>query len=745
MLARNPSTRRLLIVSNRLPVTVVEKEGNLKFRRSAGGLASGINAYLDSLKKASGTTTDYVWVGWPGITIDDPVLRDDLRSRLSKDHTYPVFLDEEDVDNFYHGFCNEIIWPLFHYFPSYGVYNKEYWLSYKKVNELFRDVITDIMQPDDIVWIHDYHLMLLPRLVREAAPNIPIGFFLHTPFPSYEIFRLLPSKWRKEILEGLLSADLSGYHTHGYTQYFLRCVLRILGYNHHMGQIIVRDRIVKARAFPLGIDFQRFRDTINDPRTKKKRDEFQKELTGLKIVLSVDRLDYTKGIINRLQGYELFLKENPEWRENVTLLLIVVPSRTGVEQYAQMKKQIEEVVGRLNGRFGNIGWTPIMYQYRSLSFHSLVALYSMSDVALVTPLRDGMNLVAKEYVASRRDQTGVLILSEMAGASKELGEAILINPNSEEEIADAIKQALIMPEEAQKTRNRAMQRRLQRYDVVRWAEDFINELLATKESQMDLIAKILDARARNQLLEDFKKARKRLLLLDYDGTLVPFARTPEEAIPAERLLAILKRLAASPQNEVVLISGRDRKTLENWFGPLQVRLVAEHGAWMKGEDGEWYMPRPLSAEWKPGVRPLLDMYADRLPRSFVEEKQFSLVWHYRAADPELGPARAKELVDSLVDFTANIDVQILQGNKVVEVRSGGVDKGSTALYWLSQEGFAFIFAVGDDWTDEDLFEVLPGTAYSIKVGISRSRARFYLNDYRQVLQLLKQLAELSEV
>lgn len=744
MPARNRTTGRLVIVSNRLPVTAVEEDGKLKFKRSAGGLASGIKAYLDSLRGAAATTSEYLWVGWPGITLDDGELKDELRSKLLSIHSYPVFLREEDVDNFYRGFCNEVIWPLFHYFPTYGVYNNEYWLSYKKVNDVFRDTIVDLLRPNDVVWVHDYHLMLLPKLVREQAPEVPIGFFLHTPFPSYEIFRLLPGEWRREILEGLLGADLVGFHTYDYTQYFLRCLLRILGHEHQIGQLMIHGRPVKAGTFALGIDFGRFHNAVSDPKTKKKRDEFQKELEGLKIVLSVDRLDYTKGIINRLQGYEVFLNENPGWREKVTLLLIVVPSRAEIEQYMQMKKQIEEVVGRINGRFGSIGWTPIVYQYRSLSFHSLVALYSMSDVALVTPLRDGMNLVAKEYVASRLDQTGVLILSEMAGASQELGEAILINPNSVEEIADALKQALEMPEAVQRQRNQAMQKRLQRYDVVRWAQDFMGEMLSTTESQKEFVAKVLDSRARRQLVEDFKQASQRLIFLDYDGTLVPFAPTPEEAIPSERTLTILKRLAASPRTEMVLISGRDRETLEKWLGRLPVRLVAEHGAWMKGESGEWCMATPVTAEWKSRIRPLLEVYADRLPGSFVEEKQFSLAWHHRTADPQLGPIRAKELVDHLVDFTANSDIQILRGNKVVEVRSAGIDKGSTALYWLSQEGFDFILAIGDDWTDEDLFEVLPPRAYSIKVGLSESRARFYLNNEREVLQLLEQFAKVTE-
>lgn len=643
------------------------------------------------------------------------------------------------MDNFYRGFCNKIIWPLFHYFPSYVVYEEDYWKQYKKVNESFRDAILEIIKPNDIVWVHDYQLMLLPRLLREKVPDIPIGFFLHIPFPSYEVFRLLPDDWRREILEGLLSANLIGFHTQDYTQYFLRCVLRILGREHSMGTFVLEDHVARAATFPMGIDFQKFHRVATSVKVRKKQKEFKQTLANLKIILSVDRLDYTKGIINRLQGFELFLDQNPDWRGRVVLILIVVPSRTGVGHYRQMKRQIEELVGKINGRFSSIDWTPILYQYTSYSFYPLVALYGISDVALITPLRDGMNLISKEYIAAKTDKTGVLVLSEMAGAAKELGEAIIINPNSRQEIADALLLSLTMPREEQVRRNQIMQERLKRYDVVRWAEEFIEQLLSVKNTQQEYTMRLLTGSAMERMLDDFARARSRLIFLDYDGTLVPFATRPEAARPEDRQMALLERLASDPRNEIVIISGRDRETLENWLGTLNVSLVAEHGVWLK-KSGDWQLAQPLTAEWKEDIRPLLQLYSDRVPGSFIEEKDYSLAWHYRAADPESGPAQAQELLDTLVDFTANADIQILQGNKVIEVRNTGVNKGSTALRWLSNE-YDFIVAFGDDWTDEDLFAVLPQTAYSIKVRFDRSHARFYLRSHNEVLALLEKMAE----
>ncbi len=733
---------RLLVVSNRLPFTAVESEGKLIFQETAGGLVSGLSAYLDSLKGSS-FTNEYVWVGWPGISVGQKT-KEELEElsvkALSEFRAYPVFLTERSMEKFYQGFCNKTIWPLFHYFPSYTVYGEDLWHHYKCVNQIFCEAVMTVIKPDDVVWIHDYHLMLLPKLLREKMPDIPIGFFLHIPFPSFELFRLLPVRWRSEILEGLLGADLIGFHTHDYTQYFLRCVLRILGYEHDMGRIFLDSHVVKADTFPMGIDFKKYSSAVNSPEVEKEKRKLIKTLSGFKIVLSVDRLDYTKAIIQRLQGYQIFLQKNPQWHRKVVLVLVVVPSRIVVEHYQQIRKQIDELVGKINGELGSIGWTPILYQYRFVPLHSLVALYSVSDVALITPVRDGMNLIAKEYVATKTDKTGVLILSEMTGAAKELGEAIIINPNNIQEIADALKEALEMPKEKQVKRNEIMQNRLRRYDVVRWADDFIRELISVKDEQKKFNAKLLGLSNREQLLKDFKKALKRLIFLDYDGTLVPFARHPQMAKPAEDLLKTLKQLSEDSANNLVLMSGRDKDTLQSWFSALNIAMVAEHGVWIKEKNENWRLIKPLTNDWKPRIRPILEMYADQLPGAFVEEKEFSVVWHYRGADPELASLRVKELKDDLVNFTANMDVQILQGSKVVEARCAGVNKGTAGMYFISKNNFDFTLAVGDDYTDEDLFKVVPAAAYSIKIGMTQSYARFNLHSYIEATNLLEQLA-----
>ncbi len=734
----NRSAQRIIVVSNRLPFTVTERAGELVFVESVGGVATGLRSCLTKLQQWD---NEYLWVGWPGSTIGDS-LQSTVKDRALAEHrAYPVFLTEEEIENFYQGFCNKTIWPLFHYFPTYASYTQEYYEHYVRVNQTFCDALQEVVRPGDLVWVHDYHLMLLPRLLRERFPNAGIGFFLHIPFPDYEIFRLLPGRWRKEILEGLLGADLIGFHTYDYMQYFVRSVLRILGHESNAGQIFLDDRLVRVDTFPMGIDFKSFHEAARSPEVLKEKEEIRELLGDSKVVLSVDRLDYSKGIIKRLEGIERVLEANPERHGRVTTILVVVPSRIGLEHYELMKKQIEELVGKINGKFGRIGWTPVIYQYRALSFVPLVAMYALSDVALVTPLRDGMNLIAKEYVASRPAKTGVLILSEMAGAAKELGEAIIINPNNHEEIADALMEALDMPLEEQVRRNQAMQDRLRRYDVVRWAEDFLDALIAAKESSKNYLAKALGPGVSDQLFEDYHNSASRLLLFDYDGTLVGFAKQPHLAKPTEEVLKILERLGNDPSNNVVLISGRTKDNLDEWFGTLPIGLVAEHGAWLKSGGEGWRMLRSMPHDWKPKIRPILEMYADRVPGSLVEEKDYSLVWHYRAADERQGKTAAQELTDDLLSFMANIDLQVLQGSKIVEVRTSGVNKGAAAREWASKGTYDFIFAVGDDWTDEDIFPILPDSAYSIKVGFSGTHARYNIANPKEVVRLLARLAE----
>ena len=731
---------RLVVVSNRLPFTVSFQDGTPQFKPSAGGLTTGLWSYLDRKAPEDASLPDYLWMGWPGASVP-PEHEAAVRAHGERQFkSSPVFLPEESMDRFYLGFCNKTLWPLFHYFPTLTHYEEDNWREYRHVNQVFGEAVVNALRPDDVLWIHDYHLMLLPKLVREKFPEMPIGFFLHIPFPSWEIFRMLPRAWREEIIEGLLGSSLIGFHTHDYVRYFLTSVLRTAGYEHQLGSLTLRDRVVKVDTFPMGVEFDHFAEAASSKETELRVAELRQKCVGQKVIFSVDRLDYTKGIINRLRGYELFLKNNPQWHGKVVFIVSVAPSRIGVDSYQAMKLELEQTVGRIVGDFGNVHWTPLVYQFRNLTFDEIVPLYRLCDVALITPLRDGMNLVAKEFIASRPDQTGVLILSEMAGAAKEMGEALIINPFHREDFAKALEQALTMPVEEQVRRNKLLQERLRRYNVVRWADDFIQALLSTQKIEAARRARALTNKTFAALIQQYRAATRRAILLDYDGTLVPFAAEPRLAQPDTELLELLTALGSDPANAVTIVSGRPRRTLEEWFGQLPISLIAEHGVWLRKKHAGWRILKTMTNDWKERVRPILQLFVDRLPGALLEEKEYSLAWHYRRADPDQASLRAKELLDDLTGYTRNIDVQVFEGNKVIEVRNSGINKGTAALEWLSGQNPEFILGIGDDWTDEDLFRALPPDAFSVRVGMANTAARFYLGNHTAVRRMLRELA-----
>jgi len=731
---------RLVVVSNRLPFTASVRDGKLRFEPSPGGLTTGLWSYLEKASLTQTAEFDFIWLGWPGTSFEPEHIREAV-AYGSQFKAAPVFLSKESADQFYHGFCNKTLWPLFHYFPTLTRYEADYWTNYQQVNQVYADALLNVIQPDDVLWVHDYQLMLLPGLIRKHFPEMPIGFFLHIPFPSFEIFRLLPRAWRAELIEGVLGANLVGFHTHDYTRDFLTSVLRTVGYEHQLGSISLRDRVVKVDTFPMGIDFERFSHAAASPETEIRVTELRNKCVGQKVIFSVDRLDYTKGLLDRLRGYELFLKNHPEWHGKVTFVLSVAPSRIGVESYQAMKQELEQTVGRIAGAYGNVHWTPLIYQYRNLSFDEIVALYRVCDVALITPLRDGMNLVAKEFIASRPDHTGVLILSEMAGAAKEMGEALIINPFHTDDFARTLEQALTMPAEEQIRRNKILQERLRRYDVNQWAEDFVQSMLSSQKTEAARRARILTGKAQATLIQQYRLSESRALLLDYDGTLVPFADTPRSAPPDSELMELIIALAQDRANNLVIVSGRPRMDLEEWFGELPISLIAEHGMWLRQQGKDWRQLKTTPIEWKERVRPILQLYVDRLPGALLEEKEFSLAWHYRKADPEQASQRAQELIDDLSGYTRNIDVQVLEGNKVIEIRNTGVNKGTAAIEWLGPNPPEFILGIGDDWTDEDLFRALPTTACSIRVGVAKTAARYHLGSHTTVRRLLREMGD----
>lgn len=726
--------QRLIIVSNRLPVSVERRAGAVGVKGSVGGVATG----LGSFHKAH----ESIWVGWAEVSAArlSSEERERIRVELAEKHRcVPVFLTAADVRGFYAGFSNQTLWPLFHQFTQYARFDADNWAAYERVNRKYCDAVLEVARPGDTIWVQDYQLMLLPKMLREKMPDAKIGFFLHIPFPSFEIFRMLP--WRREILEGLLGSDLIGFHTYDYVSGFLSSARRILSVEEQHGRVVIDERLVIVDAFPMGIDYQRYARGAVSPNARKKAMGIAAGAAGRKVVLSIDRLDYTKGVPERLRAYDEFLDRYPEWRNNVSLICVAVPSRTRVEEYVTLKEEVERLVGAINGKHGTIDWIPVRYLYRSLSFSALSSMYAASDVAYVTPLRDGMNLIAKEYVAARGDTGGVLVLSEMAGAARELGEALQVNPYDLDGMVEALHAALTMPPEEQRERMASMQHRVSRYDVSRWAEDFLQSVERVKLMQLGYDAHLLHGPARDRLVDSYRHAERRLLLLDYDGTLVPFAPTPTQARPSRQLHDMVRLLASNPRNEVVIISGRERVSLEERLGDLPIDMVAEHGVWLRGRDGQWVTAGPMTDEWKPRIRPVLDLFVDRTPGSFVEEKDYSLAWHYRAVDSRLAEVRVAGLRDALSGITADLDLAIMEGNKVLEIKSAHANKGTAAHRWMGREEYGFVLAIGDDRTDEDMFEMAPDEAWTIKVGRGSTRARFSVRGVKEVHALLTKMTE----
>jgi trehalose 6-phosphate synthase/phosphatase len=730
---------RVIVVSNRLPLTLKRAGGGWRTERSAGGLATAMQPIL---KRTHG-----IWIGWSGdASTGENQGRQDLLDRWRRNHGYIALdLPPNVASGFYEGYANQTLWPLFHQFTSKVSFDSEHWRAYSEANLRFRDAILEHLQPNDTVWIHDYQLMLLPQLLREAAPDARIGFFLHIPFPSSAVFRLLPR--REQLLRGLLGADYLAFHTHSYLQHFRHCLLRILGMDSEMDRVDIGGRFVRLDALPIGIATREFDRLMGDQSTIARTSELRARFEGCQILLAVDRLDYTKGVPDRLRTYRRLLDLFPRLRGKVVLIQVAVPSREQIPHYRELRREVDQLVGRINGEYSSADWTPIVYLRRVIPAQELVALYAAADLAWVTPLRDGLNLVAKEYVACKRGQDGALVLSEFAGAATEMGEAFLVNPLDEERTAEVIEQALSITVEERRNRMAAMYRRVARNDVFVWGERFLDNLKKAVANRAEWLKDGPPRLPIDEAVAAFKSARTRLLLLDYDGTLVGYASRPDAAVPPQSLVDLLTRLASSAGTTIAVVSGRRRYDLEHWFGEVQgLWLAAEHGGIVRPAGAsEWQTIRPhQSDDWKKRVGPVLEHFVDRTPGSFVEEKELSLVWHYRMSDPEFGDWLGNELVANLEQMLAETELRAYRGQKSVEVKPLWANKG-TVLSLLSEvcSNPEFALAAGDDRTDEDLFAQLPPEAWTIHVGRGRSRARFRLPEPEAMVSLLEAIAKAS--
>ncbi len=735
---------KTIFVSNLLPLKVkLAKKNGARLIDRIGGYASGLKSFYQDNNSA--------WLGTTGI--DRLRISQEEKDRINKEllseNCYPIYLSRKERERYLEGYANSTLWPLFHYFNENASYKKRDWESYVKVNEKYCDELEKIVEEGDKIWIHDYHLMLLPKMIREKFPDISIGYFQHIPFPSFEVFRLLPQ--RIQILEGLLGADLIGFHTYDYERHFLSSVRRLMGIESYFNQIRYQKRVLKVDNFPMGIDFDKYNQRAHELASETPeglvsfKDQIEKHIRGdkkNKIVLSIDWLDFAKGLVNRLKIFRYFLKTYPKYHRKVSLLYYVTPPNESTYEYQKIKSELDEQVGKINSEFGAVDWTPIFYFYKELTLDEIIQVYLSSDVALVTPFRDGLGLIAKEYLASRPDKKAALILSEMAGASKELGEALIVNPNNREEVAEALDGALSLSDEEKISMNTALRKRLSTYNESKWAGDFLKSLESVKKLQEFNLTRKINEKILGGIEERFVTSEKRIIFLDYDGTLQGFFNDPQDAKPDKELYHILTHLTEDKNNDVVIISGRDKDTLSKWFnGDWRLGFIAEHGVWYKKVNGEWNMVETISKDWMEIIRPTIEFYVDRTPGSFIEEKNYSLVWHYRDADPDLGIQRSLELKDELQSLVSNLNLEIMDGDKVIEIKNSGINKGRAAQKRLADGKYDFIIAMGDDWTDEFTFEAMPENAITIKVGTKSTRAKYFVDNYKNIREILKQLCK----
>src|SRR5215469_16589219 len=542
LIVRKPAAgARIIVVSNRLPLTLKKTEQGWETARSSGGLASAMNPLLSK--------TGGEWIGWAGDSGgEDGHQRQEILSAWAKtEHCFAVELPKEVATGFYEGYANQTLWPVFHNFPSLLRFDSRHWESYVEANRLFCEAVVKRYRPNDLIWVHDYHLMLLPQMLRERLRDAAVGFFLHIPFPSSEIFPVLPR--REELLQGLLGADLLAFQTHAHLQQFRAALLRVLGMESRIAEVALGSRAVRLEALPIGIAPEEYTGLLNsDATTGKQYTDWAQRYRGRKVLLAVDRLDYTKGVPERLRAYAHLLRSAPELRERVVLIQIAVPTREGIDTYQELRTEVNRLVGEINGQLGTPEWTPLIYINRSIERCELVALYELADVAWVGSHRDGMNLVAKEYVACKPEGDGVLVLSEFAGAAAEMGEALLINPFDEDRTVATLKRALALDEHERRLRMTALHHRIVRNNVFHWGDAFVAALQDAASERGRYIDTQPQRLRPGEIRDAYLRARRRLLIFDYDGTLVAFAKWPRQAIPPPEVLDLLNALAADTRN-----------------------------------------------------------------------------------------------------------------------------------------------------------------------------------------------------
>lgn len=697
--------------SNTLRVKFQAADWTVVQRRGHAALYSGVQ----SLSKDYET----IHIGWTGpIRVKgtkQPVrhLFNEDKTNLEKllwdtDRIIPIFLDKKSHGH-YEGYCKEVLWPLFHYIvwanATDGRAEKQFWADYVAVNQQFADTIVKNYQPGDLICVHDYHLLLVPEMIRSKLPDATIGLFFHATMPSSEILRCLTT--RNDILKGMLGSTLVGFQTYSYARHFISSCARILGCESTQVGINYNGHHVAVGAFPIGIDSDRVLAYCKQPGVEPKMAAIREMYAGKKIIIGRDKLDSTKGVLQKLNAFEQFLNRYPEWRNKVVLIQVATPTHG---DHGKLERKISEAVNHINSTFGSLEFTPVHYFHQDIDRDEYYALLSVADVGLITCIRDGMNTTSFEFIMCQHKTHSPLILSEFAGTAGSLSAAILVNPWDYAGVAKAINDALNMSPEDKLTRHQQLYNHVTSHTASFWAHSFVTHLISVSEQQA-LQSHRTPALETSVLVKDYAKAKKRLLLFDYDGTLTPIVATPSAAKPSREMLDCLQTLCNDPRNIVWVISGRDQKTLDEWLGQVRgLAFSAEHGCYIKlPNSDEWSnIVDDVDMSWKQDVREIFTYYTERTQGSFIENKNSSITWHYRLADAVYGEFQAKECQNHLENaIVSKLPVEILVGKKNLEVRPMSINKGEIVKKILSQHPDADLaICAGDDRTDEDMFKAL---------------------------------------
>ncbi|WCJ36050.1 trehalose phosphate synthase [Euphorbia peplus] len=781
--------KKKIIVANFLPI-LAEKDS----KSSQWSFSFDEDSLLLQLKDGISVDSEVVYVGSLKVDVDTSEQEEVSQKLLEEFNCLPTFLPPDLYNKFYHGFCKHHLWPLLHYMlpmcSDHGDrFDKSMWQAYVSANKIFADRVMEVINPEeDFVWVHDYHLMVLPTFLRKHFYRVKLGFFLHSPFPSSEIYRTLPV--RDEILKSLLNADLIGFHTFDYARHFLSCCSRMLGldYESKRGHICLEyfGRTVYIKILPVGVHIGRLESSLNHPSSSVKVKEIQKQFEGKQLIVGVDDMDIFKGISLKLLAMEQLLQQKPDLQGKIVMVQIVNPARSSGKDIQEAKRETYLITKRINAVFGFPGYEPVVLIDRYVPFYEKTAYYALADCCIVNAVRDGMNLIPYKYIVCRQGtpkmdeslglvsgspHSSALVVSEFIGCSPSLSGAIRVNPWDVEAVANAINLALNMPDVEKQMRHEKHYRYVSSHDVAYWARSFMQDLeRACRDHYSKLcwgigfglnfrilsLSPVFRKLSNDHIVSAYKSANRRAIFLDYDGTVVP--QNSIVKTPGPEVISVLNSLCSDPKNTVFIVSGRGKDSLSDWFSQCDdLGIAAEHGYFIRwSKMSKWETSSmAVDFEWKKVAEPVMKLYAETTDGSSIESKESAFVWHHQDADPDFGSCQAKELLDHLESVLANDPVVVKRGQHIVEVKPQGVTKGLVAEKILSvmvtdEKPPDFVMCIGDDRSDEDMFESILKAASSLlyssapeifacTVGQKPSKARYYLDDTSDVLALLQSL------